>query len=218
MDNDAFMACLAPWQDKICTATEAMKLITNGQRIFVGTACATPRSLTNALEARIDPPDDIELFHFLTTGMLNPVDGEYRSQYRHRAFFVGVEMRAMVNRGDAEYVPVSLAQVPSLITTGRIRPDVALIQVSPPDAFGYVSLGVSVDIVMVAVQHAKLVIAEVNPRMPRTMTYSWQASPTSSDLAMRRAMASAASLSITRSASTFCIRGCSARRLPKAKR
>lgn len=159
---------LSPYQDKLCTAEQAVKQITNGQRVFVGTACATPRTLTAALEARQYPPDDIELFHYLTTGMLPDIEGETRSKYRHRSFFVGTEMRAMVNRGDAEYVPVSLAQVPSLISTGRIRPDVALIQVSPPDEFGFVSLGVSVDVVKVAVQHAKLVIAEVNPNMPRT--------------------------------------------------
>ena len=169
----AIPEALLQWQDKICTAEQAAKLIKNGQRIFVGTACATPRILTAALEARNPAPEDVELFHYLTTGMLPEIDGKYSSKYRHRSFFVGTEMRELVNRGDAEYVPVSLSQVPSLISTGRIRPDVALIQVSPPDAFGYVSLGVSVDVVMVAVRHAKMVIAEVNPNMPRTLGESF---------------------------------------------
>lgn len=156
------------WQEKICTAEQAVKLIKNGQHVFVGTACATPATLTHALEARNPAPDDVELFHFLTTGMLPVVDGKSVSKYRHRSFFVGSEMRELVGAGQAEYVPVSLSQVPALIASGRIRTDVALIQVSPPDAFGYVSLGVSVDIVAAAVRNARLVIAEVNPNMPRT--------------------------------------------------
>lgn len=172
MTEDIF-ASLQHWQDRICTPEQAVKLIKNGQRVFVGTACATPRTLTAALEARKPAPEDVELFHYLTTGMLPEIDGKPSSKYRHRSFFVGTEMRELVNRGDAEYVPVSLAQVPNLIRTGRIRPDVALIQVSLPDEFGYVSLGVSVDVVMVAVRHAKLVIAEVNPHMPRTMGESF---------------------------------------------
>ena len=110
----------------------------------------------------------MELFHFLTTGMLPRVDGRPRTQYRHRTFFVGTDMRELVTTGAAEYVPVSLAQLPTLIANGRIKADVALIQVSPPDEFGYVSLGVSVDVVMTAVRHARRVIAEVNPNMPRT--------------------------------------------------
>jgi acyl-CoA hydrolase/L-amino acid N-acyltransferase YncA len=160
---------LLRWPEKICTPEQAAKLVKNGQRVFVGTACATPRALTAALENMKTPADDVEFFHYLTTGILPPSEGLATSKYRHRCFFVGTDMREMVNRGTAEYVPVSLSQVPSLISTGRIRVDIALIQVSPPDEFGYVSLGVSVDVVMTAVRYAKLVIAEVNPNMPRTL-------------------------------------------------
>jgi acyl-CoA hydrolase len=113
--NQAVSETLALWQDKMCTAEQAVKLIKNGQRIFVGTACATPRILSTALEARTPAPEDIELFHYLTTGMLPEINGQYSSKYRHRCFFVGTEMRELVNRGDAEYVPVSLSLVPSLI-------------------------------------------------------------------------------------------------------
>lgn len=164
---------LERWPHKVCTAQEAVKLVQNGQRIFVGTACATPATLTAALEAREPAPDDIELFHFLTTNMLPVVDGKSVSRYRHRCFFVGTEMRDLVNEGRAEYVPVSLMHVNSLMSTGRIRADIAFIQVSPPDAFGFVSLGVSVDVVAAAVRHAKLVVAEVNPHMPRTVGDSY---------------------------------------------
>lgn len=164
---------LARWRarlgNKLCTAVEAVQLVKSGHRVFVGTACATPATLTAALEACPSPPDDIELFHFLTTNMLPLVDGVPVSRYRHRCFFVGTEMRELVNAGRAEYVPLSLMHLSALMANGRMPADIAFIQVSPPDEFGYVSLGVSVDVVAAAVRHAKLVVAEVNPRMPRTV-------------------------------------------------
>jgi len=159
---------LAPWREKVCSPDEAVRLVRNGDRVFMGTAGATPRTLAAALESCSPTPQDVELFHFLTTGMIPRVDGRSQTRFRHRTFFVGTDMRELVRQGNAEYVPVSLVQMPTLIANGRIRPDVAFIQVSPPDAFGFVSLGVSVDVVQAAVEHAKFVVAEVNPHMPRT--------------------------------------------------
>lgn len=153
---------------KYVSALEAVRSIRPGSKVFVGTACATPLTLVHALETMDHPPTDLELFHFLTTGMVPLVDGVPRSRFRHRSFFVGSDMAELVNSGRAEYVPLSLTQIPPLIENGRIRTDVALIQVSPPDRMGYVSLGVSVDITMTVVQHARRIIAEVNPHMPRT--------------------------------------------------
>lgn len=164
---------LEHWQEKVCTPEQAARYVKNGDRVFVGTACATPRALTSALEARNPAPDDVELFHFLTTGMVPMIDGKPQTKYRHRTFFVGTDMQELVSSGIAEYVPVSLPQMPILIANGRIKVDVALIQVSLPDDFGYVSLGVSVDVVMTAVRHAKIVIAEINPNMPRTQGESF---------------------------------------------
>jgi acyl-CoA hydrolase/GNAT superfamily N-acetyltransferase len=90
-------------------------------------------------------------------------------RFRHTAFFIGPNVRQAVQEGRADYMPVFLSEIPKLIRSGRVRIDVALIQVSPPDAHGYVSLGVSVDVVRAAVDTAELVLAEVNPRMPRTL-------------------------------------------------
>jgi len=157
-------------QDKIITAEAAAELIKPGQHVFVGTACATPRTLLDALEALASPAADVQLYYFLTTGALKrDAENRVKSRYKHRVFFVGSDVREAVKRGVAEYVPISIARVSQLISIGRIPIDVALIQVSAPDEFGYVSLGVSVDIVAAAVEHAKLVIAEVNPAMPHTM-------------------------------------------------
>lgn len=158
---------MSAYADRIVTAAAAVELVKPGARVFLGTGCATPLSLVTALEARRPSPPDVELFHFLTSALAE--DGAaYDSRFRHRAFFVGSDMSSLVRSGAAEYVPISLVQIPELIANGRIRPDVALVQVTPPDAHGWVSLGVSVDIVMAILRVAGTIIAEVNPRMPRT--------------------------------------------------
>jgi acyl-CoA hydrolase/GNAT superfamily N-acetyltransferase len=159
-------ACIA----KICTAAEAVAHVRAGDHVFVGTACATPRSLVAALEARSPAPADMEFVHFLTDHAVAHDDaGVPQTRYRHRSFFVGLDMREAVRQGLADYVPISIARVPQLISIGRVPVDVALIQVSMPDEFGYVSLGISVDVIPAAVAKARLVIAEVNPAMPRSM-------------------------------------------------
>jgi acyl-CoA hydrolase/RimJ/RimL family protein N-acetyltransferase len=161
---------LDPFLDKMLDPVRAARRITAGQRVFVGTACATPTTLMQALEALPHPPPDVEFIHFLTTNAIPHDDaGVCVSKFRHRTFFVGQDVRAAIKQGLAEYVPISVARVPQLIENGRIPIDVALVQVSLPDEFGYVSLGISVDIEMCAIEHAKLVIAEINPAMPWTM-------------------------------------------------
>jgi acyl-CoA hydrolase/GNAT superfamily N-acetyltransferase len=156
--------------DKICSAEDAIAQVRAGERVFVGTACATPRALVAALEALRPPRPDVELLHFLTDHAIAHDDaGKPLTQYRHRSFFVGQDMRAAVRLGLADYVPISLAGVPRLMANGRIPVDVALIQVSMPDEFGYVSLGLSVDVIPAAIARARIVIAEVNPHMPRTL-------------------------------------------------
>jgi acyl-CoA hydrolase/RimJ/RimL family protein N-acetyltransferase len=160
----------AECEDKIVTAEAAARLVEHGQHVFIGTGCATPRSLVRALEALPTPPEDVQFTYFLTTDAVERSGtGGIVTKYRHQVFFVGSDVKEAVKDRVAEYVPISLAQVPRLIAIGRIPVNVALIQVSPPDEFGYVSLGVSVDIVAAADEHAKLVVAEVNPAMPRTM-------------------------------------------------
>ena len=146
--------------DKITTAAKAVALMRAGEHVFVGTACATPRSLVAALEAHRPWPADVELLHFLTDHAVAPdATGQPQTNFRHRSFFVGQDMRAAVRQGLADHVPISLARVPKLMAIGRIPVDVALIQVSMPDEFGYVSLGLSVDVIPAAVARARLVIA-----------------------------------------------------------
>ncbi len=161
---------LESYRDKLMTAEAAVRKVKAGNRVFIGTACATPQGLVAALEAVSHPPADVELIHFLTTGAVPHDDaGVSSTKYRHRTFFVGSDIRAAVKQGVAEYVPMAITRVPELMAIGRMPVDVALVQVSLPDQFGYVSLGVSVDITLSAINHAKLVIAEVNPNMPWSM-------------------------------------------------
>ncbi len=160
---------LSRYQDKFVTAAQAVSCIAPGNRVFVGTASATPLSLVQALEQLDSPPPDVQLCYFLTQGAVRHENAVPKTRYRHRCFFVGSDIRAATAQGIADYVPISLAQVPRLIENGRIPIDVALIQVSLPDEYGYVSLGVSVDVTSAAAQKAKKVIAEINPNMPCTL-------------------------------------------------
>jgi len=161
---------LQPYASQVSTAAQAVRQIRNGDHVFVGTGCAAPRTLLQALETLPVQPADVEMLHFLTIQAFGrDPEGHSTTQLRHRTFFVGTDMQAAMQQGRVEYVPISVARVPEMMALGRIAVDVALIQVSPPDAFGYVSLGISVDIIPAAVARARLVIAEVNPAMPRTM-------------------------------------------------
>jgi acyl-CoA hydrolase/GNAT superfamily N-acetyltransferase len=148
------------------TPVEAVSLIRPGERVFVGSACATPRTLVEALEQLERPPAGVVLVHFLTdrVGIGEPP----RTSYRHRVFYVGRDVQALLDSGQVEYVPLSIADVPALIENGQMPVDVALIQIAPPDPDGTCSLGVSVDITRAAALAAGTVIAEVNPAMPRT--------------------------------------------------
>ncbi|MCA1719793.1 MAG: hypothetical protein LC779_01345, partial [Actinobacteria bacterium] len=142
------------------TAAEAVSLIRPGDRVFVGSACATPRTLLAALEARRPAVPGVRLVHFLAGGT--------GSRYPQEVFFVGSELRGQVEAGRVDYVPVSSGDLPYLIRGGQQRIDVALIQVAPADEHGNHSLGVSVDVTMAAALAAPVVVAEVNPDMPRT--------------------------------------------------
>jgi len=152
------------WRDHLVSADEAVSIVRPGDRVFVGSACATPRSLVEALE-RLGRPGVI-LVHFLTdhVGAGNPP----RTSYRHRVFYVGRDVRALGESGWVEYIPLALGDVPGLFRNGQIPVDVAMIQVAPPDPDGTCSLGISVDVTKAAAEAARTVIAEVNPAMPRT--------------------------------------------------
>ncbi len=153
---------LAPWQGRVVSAAQAVADVRPGSRVFIGSACATPRTLLAALEAQ--EPTGVELSHFLTDGAA----GADPDLFRHRAWYIGRDMRDLAAAGKLDYVPVSLVSIPRLLAAGRIDFDVAFVQVAPPDEAGLCSLGVSVDVTRSCALAAKRIVAEVNPRMPRT--------------------------------------------------
>jgi acyl-CoA hydrolase len=155
----------ADWRSRLTSAAEAVSVVRPGDHVFVGSACATPRSLVDALEQLTTPPPGVVLVHFLTDHVARGVPS---TNYRHRVFYVGRDVLALAASEQIDYVPISLPDVPALFGNGRIPLDVALVQVAPPDEDGTCSLGISVDITRAAALAARTVIAEVNPAMPRT--------------------------------------------------
>ena len=158
----------AAYQSKVVSAEQAVQLVQPGNSVYLGSACATPRLLAGALESLENPPTGVTLYHFQTDGAIPHRGEQSLTRYRHKCFFVGRDVRAAVAEGDAEYIPISLSQVPRLLENRCIHIDVAMVQVSAPDEFGYCSFGVSVDVTSAMVRHARQVIAEINPNMPRT--------------------------------------------------
>lgn len=156
------------WADKVTTAEAAVRSIRPRERIFVGSGAAEPLALVAALTDAGDHLGGNDIVHLLTLGPAPYVAPEMAARFRHTAFFIGENVRAAVADGRADFMPIFLSEIPALLRSERFPIDVALIQVSEPDAHGHVSLGVSVDIVRAAVSSARRVIAEVNPLMPRT--------------------------------------------------
>jgi len=142
-----------------------------GARIFIGTGCGEPQYLVRALiqYAESNPKAffDAEVFHVWTLGVAPYTDEKFKYNFRHNSFFVGDNTRDAVNKGIADYTPIFLSEVTDLFHRRIVPIDIALVQTSPPDNQGYMSLGVSVDIVKAAVEKAAIVIAQVNSHMPR---------------------------------------------------
>jgi acyl-CoA hydrolase/ribosomal protein S18 acetylase RimI-like enzyme len=159
------------YKEKFVPESVAFDQIQRGDRIFVGTGCGEPQYLIRALieyvEAHPKAFFDAEVIHVWTLGVAPYTEQKYSANFRHNSFFIGNDTRAAVNEGLADYTPVFLSQVPDLFYRGLIPIQVALIQVSPPDHHGYMSLGVSLDIVRAAVDNARVVVAQVNSYMPR---------------------------------------------------
>ena len=156
------------YQSEVLTAEEAVKRIRPGQRVFIGTGCGEPLQLVQALAKRAFDLPDTEIVHLLTFGEAPYAHRELAEYFRVNSFFIAENVRGIIQEGLGDYTPIFLSDIPRLFDSGRLPLDVALIQVSPPDKNGMCSLGVSVDIVKSAADNASLVIAQVNPNMPRT--------------------------------------------------
>src|SRR5258708_2480626 len=152
-----------------CDAKAAVQVVESGNRVYLQGRCSTPTPLIEALVPRGEELRDVELLTTLPFGPAPYADPRWVGHFHVRTVFVGESERAAVNAGRASYAPVFLSYVPTLLgPDGPWRIDVAFIQVSPPDKHGYCSLGPSVDATRAAVDHARQVVALVNPRVPRT--------------------------------------------------
>jgi 4-hydroxybutyrate CoA-transferase len=151
------------------TADEAMEAVRSGNRVFIHGAAATPLPLVSALGRRLQDVSGVETVSIHTIGDAPYASAELSAHVRHRALFIGANVRAAVNEGRADYVPIFLSDIPALFRNGALPIDVALLNVSPPDEHGYCSLGTSVDVAKAAAEHARVVIAMLNPSMPRTL-------------------------------------------------
>ena len=157
------------YKDQVLTASEALKKVRPGQRVFIGTGCAEPLELVTALTKRAQELPDTEIVHLLTFGDAPYAHRELAQYFRVNSFFIAENVRDIIQEGLGDYTPVFLSDIPRLFDTGQLPLDVALIHVSPPDQNGMCSFGVSVDIIHSAASNASLVIAQVNPKMPRTL-------------------------------------------------
>ena len=156
------------YRHKLRDPKSALQQIRPGERIFIGSGCAVPSQLVRTLESMGNTLRDTEIMHILTVGDTPYTNEQFCDIFRCNAFFIGNNTRTAIAEGRADYTPVFLSDLPNLFRNGTIPIDVALIQVTPPDDYGYCCLGVSVDVVKSAAESARTVIAEVNPQMPRT--------------------------------------------------
>ena len=160
------------WPEKFASEEDIFSHIHAGDKIFIGTGCGEPQYLVQAMVNFVSNNPKaffgIELIHIWTLGTASYLDDKFRDNFRIDSFFISDGTRNAINRGAADYTPISLSAIPGLFRREIIPIDLALIQTSPPDKHGYMSLGISVDVVKAATQKASLIVAQINSHMPRT--------------------------------------------------
>lgn len=160
------------WQEiyrrKVMDVDTALASILSGNRIYIGGGAGVPKKLTAGLTRCADQLRDVEITHILTFADAPYVEPQYQHSFRVNALFIGPNVRKAVQQGNADFTPVFLSEIPALFRK-ELPIDVALISLSPPDAHGFCSFGVEVGTTKPAAEAARIVIAEINPQMPRTL-------------------------------------------------
>jgi 4-hydroxybutyrate CoA-transferase len=176
-DSKIKISNLAPWvkkyQEKVVSADEAAKLIKSNDKIIVQPGCAAPLELIRAMVRRKEELENVEIYHILIVGDLPYLQPGMEKHFKHKAFFIGGNARKAINEGRAEFIPIFLSEVTMLFKRGVIQADVALVNVSPPDEHGFCSYGIDVGNIKTPAEKAKLVIAQVNKKMPRGLGNSF---------------------------------------------
>lgn len=158
---------MSDWRNKATSPAQAVKLLSSGTNIFLHGAAATPVPLIEAMSERQDLAD-CRLYHLHTEGAASVAAPRTSERLHSISMFSGPEMRVPIDEGRADFMPIFLSDVPALFSSGQVPLHAAIVQLSPPDAHGYCSLGTSIDTARAAVDNAEIVIAEINERMPRT--------------------------------------------------
>src|SRR5271166_4562422 len=156
------------YKSKCMNAGQALQTVHSGARVWIQSGCGTPSVLVDALVERAPELRNVEIVHMKTLGSADYTKPESEGHFRHRGLFLGANVREAVAAGRADYTPIFLSEIEGLFESGAMPLDVVLMQVSPPDAHGFVSLGTTVDCTLTAARCASVVIAEVNEQMPRT--------------------------------------------------
>jgi len=157
------------YRSRIVSPDEALAAVKSGHRVYIHNGCAEPIELVKALTRRGRELRDVEMLHMATFGIADYALPEYEGHFRTNSLFIGGNVRKAVQEGRADYTPIFLSEIEGLFTSGALPIDVCLLQSTPPDQYGYMSLGVSVDATLTAAQCARYVIAEINDQMPRTL-------------------------------------------------
>ncbi|MGD8604859.1 MAG: acetyl-CoA hydrolase/transferase C-terminal domain-containing protein [Anaerolineales bacterium] len=163
------MSWLAEYKSRITTPEKAVEVIKSGDRVFLTGNCSVPQKLLKALVNRAPQLEDVEIVQVLTVGPAPHAAPEMEGHLKINTLFISHNIRQAVNEGRADFTPALLSEVPLLFKNGQLPLDVALIHVSPPDEHGFCSLGIEAGLIKTPAQVAKVVIAEVNERMPRTL-------------------------------------------------
>ncbi|MCL4539264.1 MAG: 4-hydroxybutyrate CoA-transferase [Bacteroidetes bacterium] len=162
-------AWIDTYRSKVVCADEAVRSIQSRDRVYIHPGCAVPEVLVDAMVKRADELEGCEVLHILSLGKAAYVQEGMGKHFHHTALFIGKNTREAVNRGVADFVPVFLSDIPGLFLSGQMKIDVALIHVSPPDEHGFCSFGVGIETTKAATEVARVVIAQVNPNMPRAL-------------------------------------------------
>ncbi len=163
------MQWIDEYRSKMTTADQALQVVRSGNRVYIHQGCNEPEVLVRALTRRSPELHGVEVIHMATMGNADYTLPEHEGHFRHNAFFVGGNTRQAVQEGRADFMPVFLGEIEELFRSGALPIDVALICCTPPDDYGYMSLGPGVDITLTAAQFARHVIVQVNDQVPRTL-------------------------------------------------
>jgi acyl-CoA hydrolase len=153
--------------EKFVSAQEAVKVIKSGDIVYIHPGCAFPEVVVDAMTDRKDELEDVEVCHLMAVGDASYTMPGMEKHFRHNAFFIGNNARNAIKEGRADFTPIFLSEVPWLVKN-YLKPDVAIVQLSRPDKRGFCSFGCGVDTTKAATESAKVIIAQINPQMPRT--------------------------------------------------